>query len=352
MATIKKRTSKQGKHTYQAQIIRKGYPSQYRTFNLKSDAEKWARKIEREMDTDHFVDLSKAERLTLGEALDEYLEKKSINKKGKGYSTDKSRVNVIKRHSIHKLSFAKVKSHHIASYRDDRLKSARPNTVRLELAIISNLYTIANSEWKDMNVDNPVIKGVWPKNIKDYDRTRRLNSKENEEERLFEAAEKSIWWLKPVIILAIETAMRRGEIASLTWDKIQLKERLIILEKEKTKNKSERIIPLSKKAVQCLKEIKRNSKNTDARVFKILPDQISKQFNASAESAKINDFHFHDLRREACSRLSKEFNILELMKITGHKTMQQVLTYYNDDVSTYVSRMDKVSLGNRQVLRK
>ena len=347
MATITKRTNKQGKHAYQAQIIRKGYPAQYRTFDLKSDAEKWARKIEREMDTDHFVDLSKAERLTLGEALDEYLSKKSHHKKGKGYSTDKSRVNVIKRHSIHKLSFAKVKSHHIASYRDERLKSAKPNTVRLELAIISHLYTVANSEWKDMNVVNPVIKGVWPKNIKAYDRDRRFNIKDNEEERLLESAGKCVWWLKPVIILAIETAMRRGEIASLTWDKIEFKERLITLDKSKTKNKSERIIPLSKKAVQCLKIIKRKSSKVEPRIFNILPDQISKQFNYATELAKISDFHFHDLRREACTRLSKEFNILELMKITGHKTMQQVLTYYNDDVSTYVRRMDKVSTINK-----
>lgn len=150
-------------------------------------------------------------------------------------------------------------------------------------------------------------------------RERRLEK--GEEDKLLEKAR---FPLNAMIILALETAMRQGEILSLHWENIDLKKRIAKL--PDTKNGSERIIPLSNRALSVFNELPRQ---ISGRVFpKISASLVSHNFSDLCEDAKIENLRFHDLRHEATSRLFEHgLDIMEVASITGHKTLHMLKRY-------------------------
>lgn len=130
--------------------------------------------------------------------------------------------------------------------------------------------------------------------------------------------------LKPIILFALETAMRRGEIALMRWKDVDLKLRYVHL--PKTKNGEARSVPLSPAALDILKGIPRQ---IDGDVFTLHPDTISKGFRTAADEAGLNDLRFHDLRHEATSRLfeNTDLDFMEVKGITGHKSLQMLSRY-------------------------
>nr|WP_205736194.1 site-specific integrase [Acidiferrobacter sp. SPIII_3] len=148
-----------------------------------------------------------------------------------------------------------------------------------------------------------------------------------------------------LITWAIETAMRRGEIAAMRWDHLdgpsgpqcrqarvllimrwdhldgpsgpQCRQARVLLIPE-TKTGTPRRIPLSTTAVAILDALPRR---IDGHVWSMRPDSISQAFERVCKAAGITGLTFHDLRHEAASRLSeKGFGAMEVAAITGHKT--------------------------------
>lgn len=317
MATIRKLSS--GK--WNAQVRRKGHSPISKTFINQKDATQWVRLVESDMDKGVFIDRGAAEITTLEDALNRYLQEVTFHKKGAVRERD--RVVVWLRHPLAKRSLSSLKAQDFAQYRDARLKQVSSNTVRLELAIVSHLFTIALKEW-GLPVINPItgIRKPKPSNS----RTRRLDG--DEEGRLLAACKGSknvlLYFL---VVMAIETGMRLSELLGLTWNDVDLTKRLAYL--ADTKNSSPRMVPLSLRAVDTLTKIPRHVTNN--RVFWIWPersDAISGSWNPAKERAGIVDLHFHDLRHEAASRLfEKGMNPIEVAQITGHKTLQMLKRY-------------------------
>src|SRR5690554_4177596 len=137
MASITKR----GPNQFQAQIRRKGYPNQQRTFETKREAEAWATAIESEMHRGVFVDRSEAERTTFGEVLDRYAREVTASKKG--WETEMYRIKALMKHPLAARSMASLRGVDFANYRDDRLKECCPATVKRELTIISHVFNTA-----------------------------------------------------------------------------------------------------------------------------------------------------------------------------------------------------------------
>ena len=136
----------------------------------------------------------------------------------------------------------------VASYMRKREEDGcKPDTIRLDLALLSRIYKHARQEWGLESLRNPV-ESVRRPSLRGTARTRRLE--EGEEEKLLSAAHTD---LRPVILWALETAMRREEIATLTWPNIDLVKRTAHL--PRTKNGEARTVPLSSRAVEILKEI-------------------------------------------------------------------------------------------------
>lgn len=234
MASIRKR----GPYQWEARIRRKGYPSQFATFEKKADAESWANDIESEMGKGIFLSRKEAEQTTFGEALDRFIKDFVPN-----YAQPKqmkSRVKIVKNSQLSLMMLASIRGKDIAEYIKEReLEGRSSQTILHEVNLISRIFEISRKDWGMESLRNPTKRVNKPKQSKG--RTRRLEK--GEEEKLLNNAPED---LKPIIQLALETAMRRGEIALMRWEHVDLKKRYVHL--PKTKNGEARSVPLSSSA--------------------------------------------------------------------------------------------------------
>lgn len=156
MATFRKRLGK-----WQARVQRQGYPNQSKTFILRSDAESWARKIEIELDRG-IPNSSANPKTLLRELLVRY--KNEITPKKKYTTQEKYRIEAWQKHSLANCAISRIKSSDIAKWRDDRIKQNKSaNTIRLDLAVLSHLFTIARNDWGFEGLNNPTIHISFPK---------------------------------------------------------------------------------------------------------------------------------------------------------------------------------------------
>lgn len=335
MATIERR----GQGQFRASIRRKGLEPLRRTFPTRALAEAWARDLETKIDAGEPVASAEAARTTLHEALDRYA--REITPGKRGARQEARRIAAWKAHPLARRFLPQLRGADLADYRDarmagvafERFREARgaglvpthapgdprpvsADTVRLELAIIGNLYRIASSDWGLEGLPNPARGVRKPKPGRARDR--RLVG--DEEARLLAAA-------GPVfahaIVLALETAMRRGELAALRWERVDLKRRVAHL--PKTKNGEARDVPLSPRALEALAQIPRR---LDGSVIGLTADGITQAFERVRTAAGITGLRLHDLRHEATSRLfERGWSVAEVAAVTGHKTWSQLRRY-------------------------
>lgn len=318
---------------WRAYIRRQGYPQQNRTFDSRAEAEAWARRVESEMDRGIFVDRTVAEITSFGDLLKRYAEEISPHKKGG--DGEILRIRKLRKDRLAEYKISALTSKVMAEYRDARLRQVTGSTVNRELTLIGHVLTIARKEWGIPLEVNPVSMIRRPK--ENRARARRLS--QTDENRLleellpsprdehgrFEPGGCRNEWVLPVVILAIETAMRRSEILALRWPDVFLDERFVRL--HDTKNGEQRDVPLSTRAVATLSALPRNP---DGQVFPITGESLKKAFTRACERAGLENLHFHDLRHEATSRIATRLdNILELSAVTGHKTVQMLKRYYH-----------------------
>lgn len=202
MATFRKRGSRQ----WQAQVRKKGHPLPTKTFGTRAAAEVWARATEYEMDQGPFLSRAEAESTTLKELLERYLEE--ITPLKKGAAPEAARIKALLRHPLTQRYVASIRGVDIARYRDERMKKVSPATTKRDLVILSHLFEVARKEW-GIHVHNPVRDVKLPPHGKA--RERRLQA--GEESRLLSACRKARNpFLCPIVQLALETAMRQGEL--------------------------------------------------------------------------------------------------------------------------------------------
>ena len=152
-------------------------------------------------------------------------------------------------------------------------------------------------------------------------RERRLRS--GEYEALKSAARGSrAWYLWPIIDIAIETAMPRGEILGLSWDHIEFEKQRAVL--PLTKNGRSKWVPLSPLALHHLT----NAPRTADRVFPITDVAFRQAWERLRPRAGITDLTFYDLRHEAISlNFEPGMTTPEVMAISGHRTASQLFRY-------------------------
>jgi len=311
MATIRKR----GDLQWQAEVRRKGFPAQRKTFNTKAEAEIWAATIESEIGRGVFVSRKEAETTTLDDALNRYL--KEVTPTKKGSKQEEYRIAVLRRAGLAKRMLAGIRSTDIAAYREARLKVVKENTVRNEMNTLSAVFETCRTEW-GININNPCRAVKRPK--LSAGRDRRLSTEEMD--RLFAACRESETpYLLPAVILAIETGMRRGELATVRHEHINGK----VIALGETKNGERRDVPLSSRAREAIKTLPRQ---ISGALFPVQPATLTQAFRRAAAKAGLDNLHFHDLRHEAASRLAERgLSIMEISSITGHKTLQMLKRY-------------------------
>lgn len=286
---------------------------------------------------------------TVRDALDLYRERVSILKKG--YAQEKYRIEQIGRSFLGQKIVREVTSVDIATYRDQRLLEVNPRTkkplstatVRLEMSLLSNFFDIGRIEWGICD-GNPVANVRKPKIPPGRDR--RLTARED---RLIlrYSHNHSNAELYSIVVLALETAMRQGEILNLQWENLNLKTRVAHL--PETKNGTKRDVPLSLKAREVLIRL---GVKSNGKVFKYTPEGLKSTWRFMLRKLGIEDLHFHDLRHEAISRLFElgSLDMMEVAAISGHKSLAMLKRYTHLKAQRLVRKLEGHRNKGKQVV--
>jgi integrase len=308
MASIGKRCEK-----WHVRICRKDHPAICKSFSLLKDAQTWAKNTELRLERGEALG---RETVLLSTLLQRYLT--SVSPLKKGHKQEVSRIDAWLKHPLASRDAASIKPAEVALYRDQRIKAGKANaSIRIELSLLSAVYKCAKHEWGYALLSNPLAEIKRPP--PSPGRERRLE--EGEFDALLAATGGTV--LSLLIQIAVETAMRAGELLSLRWQNINFTKRTALL--PDTKNGERRVVPLSSRALELLSKVER----TGETVFSIQSSYtVSNAFKRATARAGIMGLRFHDLRHEAVSRLfERQFSTMEVASISGHKSLQMLQRY-------------------------
>jgi len=311
METIRKR----GK-SWQAQIRLADHPPQSKSFPTKAAAEQWVRITTYQLFDDNAT--PPVSRHTLASILEQYRDKIVSLKISKAVET--SIINRFLREDFAQTSLHDVTKITVSAYRDLRLQSVKPSTFVRELGILRHCWDVATHEWGVAHEPNPFSKVRLPRI--GGRRQRRLRAGEFDQVAVAARAQKNAY-VFPVIVFALETALRGKEILALKWtdfDKIAATVRV-----RQPKNQHERIVPLTPKAMRILMGLPAVKSE---QVFIITQCALKQSWQRIMRKTHIVDLHFHDLRHEAVSRFVEAgFTLPEVAQISGHRDSRSLLRY-------------------------
>ena len=340
MASITQRNG-----SLRVRIHRKDSKSISKSFKTHSEALDWLKKTEAKLQLGIYEEsCTKANidpKMSFSAAVEKYLKTHSINK-----ASHRDEVYILQKlckrwsskglNDLQKQDFARLK--------DDLIANSRAaSTINHYLNALSQLYQVAINEW-GLKICNP-IEGI--KRIREPSGRMKRLPYEAEQILFEECQRKGMIQLKHLIVLAIETGMRQGEILSMRWKDVDLKNRRILL--QHTKNGDSRQVPLTTRAKQTLEQLvcKDNKEPVFTQCHWVLRKQFSrliKNLATSNERSYFNGLRFHDLRHEALSRLSdRGLNVIELAYISGHKTLAMLRRYTHPCHKSLIEKLDKIN---------
>jgi integrase len=328
MATFRKRNS-----GWRAEVSIKGTRTSA-TFSTKREAQAWAAQEETKLRDDS---AGKVPNKPFRDLLERY--SREVSSKKRGAVREQNMINVILRDPVSEVSLRMLATTDIAAWRDRRLNQVSGSTVEREMTILSHACSVARREWGWLRV-NPVSDVRRPPPT--AARTRRPTAEETEKllhvlgySRETPPVTASAR-IGAAYLFAIETAMRAGEICSLEWQHVN--ERHVHL--PLTKNGYARDVPLSAEARSIIEQI-RSLKGEEGAVFGVSTASLDALFRKAKARALIEDLHFHDTRREALTRLSKVFGVMELARISVHRDLRVLQNvYYPPSISDLTAKLD------------
>lgn len=323
MASIKKRGS-----SWHVLIKRLGIRKSG-TFSTRLEADQWAATTEADIIAGKNAGVADK---TFGELLDEYARRVSVTKRGERW--ERMRINLVNRDEIAKIKLIDLNAAHIADWRDRRLTQVSPASVRREWVLLSHALNIAMKEWKWIP-ENPMKEVRRPASPPARDR--RISQEEID--RLMLAFGDNIGTVMgrvgQAFLFAIETGMRAGEIAGLTWDRVYMERRFCTVSSGKTQA-AKRDVPLSAEALRLLARMK--SADTKA-VFDLTTQQIDVLFRRAKDKALVTGLHFHDTRAEAITRLAQKLDILTLARMVGHRDLRMLQIYFRESAEDTAKKL-------------
>lgn len=315
MATIRKR---QGR--WQAQVRKDGHRLS-RTFQFKQDAEKWAADRERQIERGELPSPTgrPTTLTTLGDILSLYLSEITPRKRSARQET--WRIGRLQRHPIAALPIKSLKAPHIAIYRDQRLQRVSSQTVRHELNVLLHALKVGRTEW-GLPIELAAFQQL-TKPPQSPARERRLAPKEWRRLQDELASGSYARGVSELIVVALETGLRKGELLGLRQRDLDLvRQRLLVRE---AKNGHPRTVPLSKRALRCLETLRSDDAGT---VFPISAAQLRRSWERLCQKCSLVNFHFHDLRHEAISRLfERNLSLPQVALISGHRDIKMLMRY-------------------------
>lgn len=338
MASITQRSS-----SYRVRIFRKNDKPISKSFSSEPEAAQWLKKIQAQLELGLYQEEVKNQvnlKVGFSEAVEKYIPAHSVHK---GNHQTEAGILRILANRWEGRSLSAISKQDIVLLKDDLLAKGRAaSTVNHYLNALSQLYQIAINEW-GLRVTNP-ITGI-----------KRMSEPQGRMKRLSIDAETALLscchnlkldYLADIIVVALETGMRCGEILSMRWEDVDLINRRVLL--RDTKNGDSRQVPLSSRVKIILEQL--SSRNTGELVFPHCRWAIRRHYTRVVkQSAKAHkgvqnpytDLRFHDLRHEALSRLSdKGLNVMEIAHISGHRTLSMLRRYTHPNHEVLLKKLD------------
>jgi len=341
MATIQKRTNSTGGISFHVRVRLRGHPTQTSTFARLTDAREWVQQTETAIREGRYFKTVEAKKHTIAEMIDRYL--KTIQQRkpqrakavqpylgwwhdqlGRYLLSDVTRAMIIEKREVLMQGFVinkKVKR----STRKPKLRTSA--TANRYMVALSTAFTMAVNEWEWLQ-DHPMHRIA--KLPESRGRVRFLD--DDERGRLLEACRQvNSKHLYCMVVLALSTGARHGELINLRWRDVDFKRNVIVL--HDTKNKERRVLPLAHHALEL---IVARYQSRDAVTDLVFPSpydpmrhwESNGAWKVAVEKAELKDFRFHDLRHSAASYLAMNgASLAEIAEVLGHKTLAMVKRY-------------------------
>lgn len=334
MATYVTRTLKDGSKRIKVVVRRKNAPTAAKTFRERREAVAWATLLEGEILSGYSSPRIEATRHTVADAIKQYKEVELSRKTRK----PKAQIAQLDWWSteLGHLKLAQLTGPLICRCRDKLAsgttvqgKPRQPATVNRYLAALSHVLSVATRDWGWMP-ESPMSR---VRKLKEPRGRVRYLSSEELNALVAAGARSSDPYLYVILILAISTGMRRGEITTLRVGDIDWERKRIIL--QQTKNGERRAVPLASRPGKLLREIIPTDAHRNDPAFPSTtpgyedrPWDFQRAWKGVLKEAQLDDFRFHDLRHSCASYLAMTgATTTEIAEVLGHKTLQMVKRY-------------------------
>jgi integrase len=350
MANIKERLAKDGTKRFTCDIRLKGYPPQRATFKRLTDAKAWIQNTESAIREGRHFKTTEAKKHTVADLIERYCSEYLPNNKDRTYSERELKERTQKMRwwndKIGYLVLADVTPQLISEHLDAMTQSNATATKYLKN--LSHAFSIAVKKYGWI-ADNPILKVTTPQQpsgrvrfLDDHERANLLAAcKDSPNKQLYIC-----------VVLALATGMRQGELMSLKWCDVDLKNGVAIL--HQTKNGERRRVPLTGVALDLLRDYSKVRRIDTPLLFPSSrkpqqPTDLKKSWLNALAKAEINDFHWHDLRHCTASYLAMNgASLAEIAEVLGHKTLSMVKRYAHlsdGHVSNVVASMNHKIFG-------
>ncbi len=323
MATIDRRTTRDGRVRWRARIRRRGM-IETESFASRAKAERWAREVERAIERGDWVPITEPDDIRLEQLIDHFLA-------GDDRSPDTRRQLDWWRSKVGRESIIAISKRRILRLREilarEEVRPGRsrsPATVNRYLSALSTLYTWALKKgW----IDHHPVRGISPMSEGEQ-RVRYLS--DDDRERLLDCClECGGASLHALATLALSTGARRGELLRLRWSDIDLRTGSVVL--GRSESKTRRTLPLAGPAIDTLRPLAKVRRIGGDEVFADRSGRVAfprKAWESAVRKAEIDDFRFHDLRHSAASYLAQcGASLAEIAEFLGHRSLQGVQRY-------------------------
>jgi integrase len=283
----------------------------------KALAETILKKRKVEIAENKYLDIRREHKIKFEELAQLYLDLHAKPNK-KSCHSDEDLIKTLGKHFAGKYLY-EITPMAVEQFKADRAKEVSPATVNRALACLKCMFNKA-IEWGKAS-DNPVKKVKLFK-----ENNKRLRYLEKEE--IVKLLAHCRGYLRPIVIVALNTGMRKGEILGLKWHDIDFRHNIIYL--LNTKNGEKREIPMNEQVRVALIKVRKHPEspyifcNKDGNPF----GDIKKSWLTALNKSGILQFRFHDLRHTFASHLVMSgVDLNTVRELMGHKSLEMTLRY-------------------------
>lgn len=323
MATLRNRGG-----LWHSQIRKKGFPQQTKTFHTKAAATAWARRIELSMEDGSWIDTRESRSVLIDHMVDDLIY--SFERFGLEVAGPKlGQLNQIKEH-FHGVSIHDLTLDDVLGFAAHRRKTVCASTLQTQMYYLKQIVENARINTKERVVDQ-AIDELHKKKIIMGSKRRDRRLAPGEYDALMEAS--GDHWIGTAIDIAVESAMRQGEIHRLKWSDIDEEAGVIHLKRKNKKaegGRSEEKIPILQGVREALLRARKHTQQGDNLFHVKKSESISDKFARMTKKIGIEDLRFHDLRHEAISRMfERGMRVEQVRVVSGHRTLDQLSRYVN-----------------------